>query len=132
MKKKWVMSVIIAVMVSMTGCGGAASNSKGEEKKVDDKHNVSSKNVESTTEKKEQEDKDESEGFMLEHVSYESHQGKKYILKSTKTGLYGLFDSNGNTILPMEYDEMNFGTINNKTEIAFKTEGKWGVCNETC
>lgn len=51
MKKKWVMSVIIAVMVSMTGCGGAASNSKGEEKKVDDKHNVSSKNVESTTEK---------------------------------------------------------------------------------
>ena len=91
MKKKWVMSVIIAVMVSMTGCGGAASNSKGEEKKVDDKHNVSSKNVESTTEKKtkqktntekkEQEDKDESEGFMLEHVSYESHQGKKYILK---------------------------------------------------
>ncbi len=22
---------------------------------------------------------------MLEHVSYESHQGKKYILKSTKT-----------------------------------------------
>lgn len=140
MKKKWVMSVIIAVMVSMTGCGGAASNSKGEEKKVDDKHNVSSKNVESTTEKKtkqktntekkEQEDKDESEGFMLEHVSYESHQGKKYILKSTKTGLYGLFDSNGNTILPMEYDEMNFGTINNKTEIAFKTEGKWGVCNE--
>lgn len=33
------------------GCGGAASNSKGEEKKVDDKHNVSSKNVESTTEK---------------------------------------------------------------------------------
>ena len=52
MKKKWVMSVIIAVMVSMTGCGGAASNSKGEEKKVDDKHNVSSKNVESTTEKK--------------------------------------------------------------------------------
>lgn len=86
MKKKWVMSVIIAVMVSMTGCGGAASNSKGEEKKVDDKHNVSSKNVESTTEKKtkqktntekkEQEDKDESEGFMLEHVSYESHQGK--------------------------------------------------------
>ena len=25
---------------------------------------------------------------------------------------------------------MNFGTINNKTEIAFKTEGKWGVCNE--
>lgn len=52
MKKKWVMSVIIAVMVSMTGCGGAASNSKGEEKKVDDKHNVSPKNVESTTEKK--------------------------------------------------------------------------------
>lgn len=52
MKKKWVMSVIIAVMVSMTGCGGAASNSKGEEKKVDDKHNVSSEKVESTTKEK--------------------------------------------------------------------------------
>ena len=35
MKKKWVMSVIIAVMVSMTGCGGAARNSKGEEKKTE-------------------------------------------------------------------------------------------------
>ncbi len=60
---------------------------------------------------------------MLEHVSYESHQGKKYILKSTKTGLYGLFDSNGNTILPMEYDEMNFGTKNKKQKLLLKLKG---------
>ena len=136
MKKKWVMSAIIAVMVSMTGCGGAASNNKSEEKKVEDKQNISLEKAESKTkqktdtEEKEQEDKDESEGFTLEHVSYESHQGKRYILESTKTGLYGLFDSKGNTILPMEYDAMNFGTINGETEIAFKVEGKWGVYNE--
>lgn len=35
MKKKWVMSVIIAVMVSMTGCGGAASNSKNDTNKTE-------------------------------------------------------------------------------------------------
>ena len=140
MKKRWVISVIIAVMVSMTGCGGTEKNDKNN---TDKKQNVSKdtnktdkkQDISKDTNKKENETKEEShhgenEGVGLRNVKYDSGQKGKYILRSTKTGLYGLVDSTGSTLLPMEYDEMNFGTINNRTEIAFKVEGKWGVCDE--
>lgn len=66
-------------------------------------------------------------GFVLTDCEVSVGQNGYYIVESVDTSLYGLVDANGTSILPMEYDDINFSELENANAVIVYAEGKYGL-----
>ena len=145
MKKKLFTLLALIVCLSITGCNDEVSqNAQSESKQVQEQTNGTNHN---SVEQKDSEDSvsespanDEtinndvesvdkiSTGFSTESTIEDAKDGYFIVSKLDGT-LYGLLDSFGTEVIPVEYDYISFPDSKEAQSVIVKVEGKSGILN---
>lgn len=122
-KRKYVVLLVMTMVlfVCLFGCNGDDS----ENQNTSENDNVS---IDTNTEegKTEQEDLSLSTGFSTEYTVEDAKDGYFIVSKLNGT-LYGLLDSYGREVMPVENDKMIFPESEEARAVMVSTEGKAGV-----
>lgn len=120
MMKRFLICVLAVLSVSISsGCGGNTDDTSNTENTV--------KNVETkTNNENNEENKIDKLSFVTEYKIEDAKDG--YFIVSKLDGkLYGLIDSKGKEVIPLEYDNINFPESKKANAVIVKTEGKMGL-----
>lgn len=128
-RRKWKKLIAVIVILSleafsMSGCGEENNQEEG---------NVESKtqnNIETVTEEKNNENSrhndNSSTGFFTEYTVEDAKDGY-FVVSKLDGDLFGMLDSYGNEILPLEYDHIIFPNSKESQAVIVEKEGKFGI-----
>ncbi|MCD8025688.1 MAG: WG repeat-containing protein [Clostridiales bacterium] len=122
---KRVISIILCLILFGTaacGCSGGSSSLSADGSAADSSDNAAELQTSS-----EESDNTQSEiGFTTPYEIIECLSG--YFIATSNDGkLYGMLDSNGNTVIDFEYDELSFGSQDKAEYVSAYLEGKYGT-----
>lgn len=123
MKRKLVVTVFIsALMLSLSGCNSNIdSDTKVQESNTIDSAEPNEEEIDS-----QEENEVASTGFSTEYTVENAKDGY-FIVSKLDGALYGLLDSYGNEVLPLEYDNITFPESSEAKAVIVEVEGKKGV-----
>lgn len=128
MKRKVVVTVFISALVlSLSGCNSNTdSETKVQESNTTDSAEPNEEEIDSQEEILSEENEVPSTGFSTEYTVENAKDG--YFIVSKLDGeLYGLLDSYGNEVLPLEYDSIEFPESKEAEAVIVEAEGNKGI-----
>lgn len=115
------ISIVLIVAFCISGCGGEEKSTKenvvdSETEKLDAKTLEDNKKIKKST------------GFSTEYQVENAKDGY-FIVSKLDGALFGVLDSYGNEVIPVEYDYISFPDSEKAQAFIVKMEGKMGILN---